>query len=77
MNASEQGTLEPFLVVAFFGFYVVAMFERRAGVWLQEVSALTGQGEGRTNRRDVPDWCHHPAGRGHNPAPGQMLEAKS
>lgn len=52
----------------FFGLYVVC--ERRAGVWLQEQSALAGQGQGRTRRWDVPERWHHPAGRGHNPAPG-------
>lgn len=73
----RAGTLDLFDVVAFFGFRVGLMFERRAGVWLQEASALTGQAGGRTLCCDGPDRCHRPAGRGRRPAARQMLMATS
>lgn len=53
------------------------MFDLRTDVWLQEVSALTGQGEGKTNSSDVWDWCCDWVSLGHDPLRGQMLKAKS
>lgn len=53
------------------------MFDLRTDVWLQEVSALTGQGEGKTNSSDVCDWCCDWVSLGHDPLRGQMLKAKS
>lgn len=46
-------------------------------MWLQEVSALTGQGEGKTNSPNVCDWCCDWASLGRDPLRGQMLNAKS
>lgn len=46
-------------------------------MWQQEVSALTGQCEGKTNSSDVCDWCCDWVSTGHDPPRGQTLKAKS
>lgn len=53
------------------------MFDPRTDVWLQEASALAGQGEGKTNSSNVCDWSCDLVSSGHDPLRGQMLKAKS
>lgn len=53
------------------------MFDLRTDVWLQEVSALTGQGEGKANSSNVCDWCCDWVRLGHGTLRGRMLKAKS
>lgn len=48
------------------------MFDLRTDVWQQEVSALTGQGEGRAGSSNVCDRSCDWESVGHDPARGQM-----
>lgn len=47
-------------------------------MWLQEVSALTGQGEGNSlTHLTCCDWCCDWVSLGHHPLQGKMFNAKS